>query len=144
MLLSDKRRSTEDTGAMPPTLPIPKPVLVELFAHASSAARIIGHLDDRGGTHVERLADHIDALAHKLGGLLGTHYLTVEPLPADDETAQPATAVSPIDEFRQLMMSHVALRLWICRRRRSAGARRSRESTQQPRSEPPSARAGSP
>jgi hypothetical protein len=44
-------------------------VLVGLLAHATSAARLVGHLDDAiaGGP----LADHVDAIVHVLSELLG-------------------------------------------------------------------------
>ena len=93
---------------MPPTFQVSRPVFVDLFAHASSAASIVGHLDERGGAQVvERLAYHIDAIVHELSELLGTHHLTVEPLPADE--APPATALLPTDELRQLMARADAL-----------------------------------
>jgi hypothetical protein len=73
-------------------LQVPKPVLVALLAHASSAARIVGHLDGRDGSPaVERLADHIDAIVHGLSELLGDPHLIAQPAPADDATTQPAT-----------------------------------------------------
>lgn len=74
---------------------VPKPVLVDLLAHASSAARIVGHLDDRHGTPLEQLSDHVDALVHGLCELLGEHRLTTEPTPSDEET-------DVVGEFRQL------------------------------------------
>jgi hypothetical protein len=47
-------------------------VLVGLLAHASSAARILGHLGDRdGSTALEQLSDHVDTLAHGLSELIG-------------------------------------------------------------------------
>ena len=68
----------------PPSLEVPKLVLVDLLAYASSAARIVGHLDDRhGSTALEQLSDHIDALVHGLCELLGEHRRTVE-LASDD------------------------------------------------------------
>jgi hypothetical protein len=63
----------------PPSLEVPKLVLVDLLAYASSAAHIVGHLDERhGSTALEQLSDHIDALVHGLCELLGEHRRTVE------------------------------------------------------------------
>jgi hypothetical protein len=88
---------------MPPSLHVPKLVLVELLAHASSAARIVGHLDDRDRSPaVEQLSDHVDALVHGLSELLGGHRLTDEPVQADEET-------NAVDELRQLMARADAL-----------------------------------
>ena len=62
----------------PPSLHVPEPALVDLLAYASSAARIVGHLDDRdGSTALEQLSDHIDALVHGLC----EHRLTGEVVP---------------------------------------------------------------
>jgi hypothetical protein len=73
-------------------LQAPEPVLVELLAHASSATRIIGHLDGRDGSPaVERLADHVDAIVHGLSELLGDPHLIAQPAPADEATRQLAT-----------------------------------------------------
>ena len=78
-------------------LQVPKPVLGELLAHASSAARIVGHLDDRERSPaVEQLSDHVDALVHGLGELVGGHRLTDEPVQAEQET-------NAVDELRQLI-----------------------------------------
>jgi hypothetical protein len=72
----------------------PHLVLVELLAHASSAAHIVGHLDDRdGSTTLEQLSDHVDALVHGLSELLGDHRLTAEVAPDDDATTQPDPVV---------------------------------------------------
>lgn len=50
-------------------LTIDRAVLVGLLAHATSAARLVGHLDDAiaGGP----LADHVDAMVHVLSELFG-------------------------------------------------------------------------
>jgi len=71
---------------MPPSLHIPKLLLVELLAHASSAARIVGHLDKcDDSTTVEQLSNHVDALVHGLSELLGEHRRTTEPASKDKE-----------------------------------------------------------
>ncbi len=76
---------------------VPKIALVDLLAHASSAARIAGHLDDRdGSTALEQLSGHIDALAHGLSELLGDHRLTAELQPTAEET-------NTVDALRHLM-----------------------------------------
>jgi hypothetical protein len=88
---------------MPPSLHVPKLVLVDLLAHASSAARIVGHLDDRDGSvTLEQLSSHVDALVHGLSGLLGEHRSTSELAPEHDET-------DVIDELRQHMARADAL-----------------------------------
>src|SRR4051812_7915927 len=47
----------------PPSLEVPKLVLVDLLASASSAARIVGHLDDRDdSTALQQLSESVDAL----------------------------------------------------------------------------------
>ena len=71
-------------------------VLVDLLAHASSAARIVGHLGDSDDSNLEQLSDHVDALVHGLSELFGANRLTDEPAPDDDET-------DVVDELRQLM-----------------------------------------
>jgi len=93
---------------MPPTIPVPRTVLIELFARASSAARIIGYLGDRGSPVVERLIGHVDAIAQELGELLGAVHLTVEPLRTDAEKT-PSGALSRAGELRQLMAKADAL-----------------------------------
>ena len=81
----------------PPSLHVPKLVLIDLLAYASSAARIVGHLDDcNDSTTFEQLSDHVDALVHGLSELLGGHRLTAAPAPEDDEP-------DVVDELRQLM-----------------------------------------
>jgi hypothetical protein len=88
---------------MPPSLHVPKLVLVELLAHASSAARIVGHLDDRDRSPaIEQLSDQIDAIVHGLSQLLGGYRLTAEPASDDEET-------NAIDKLRQLMARADAL-----------------------------------
>jgi hypothetical protein len=77
-------------------------VLVDLLAHASSAARIVGHLEDSDGSNLEQLSDHVDALVHGLGELFGDHRPTDEPAPDDDEADM-------VDELRQLMARADAL-----------------------------------
>jgi hypothetical protein len=48
---------------------IERTTLVAMLGHASSAARIVGHLDDARAAGP--LADHVDALVHELSELLG-------------------------------------------------------------------------
>ena len=95
---------------MPSMLPISRSVLVELFARASSAARIVDDLDGRAGSNaVERLAGHIEAIVHELGELIGAYHLTVEPLPSDEAPTQSTVTLPPVDELRQLMARADAL-----------------------------------
>jgi hypothetical protein len=76
-------------------LPVPKLVLVDLLVHASSAARIVGHLEGQGGSPaLEQLSDHVDAIVHGVSELLGNQRLTAEPVPADEET-------NAVDELRR-------------------------------------------
>jgi hypothetical protein len=66
--------------------PVARPVLVDLLAHASSAAGIVGHLDDRSDSStLEQLSDHVDALVHGLSELLAEHRRTTVPAPEDEE-----------------------------------------------------------
>jgi hypothetical protein len=77
--------------------------LLDLLTQASSAARIVGHLDDcDGSTTLEQLSDHIDALVHGLGELLGEHRVTAELVPDHGETDM-------VGELRQLMARADAL-----------------------------------
>jgi hypothetical protein len=86
-----------------PSLQIPKPVLVDLLASASSAARIVGHLDGHDdSTTLRQLSDHVDALVHRLSELLGAHQQIDELAPDNDETDR-------LDELRQLMARADAL-----------------------------------
>jgi hypothetical protein len=72
---------------------VSKPALVDLLGHASSAARVVGQLDDHDGSAtLEQLSDHVDALVHGLSELVGEHRLA-----SDDD----GTGV--VDELRQLM-----------------------------------------
>lgn len=88
---------------VPPSLHVSKLVLVDLLAHASSAARIIGHLDNRDDSAtIEQFSRHVDALVHGLGQLLGGHQQTAELVPENDET-------DVIDELRQHMARADAL-----------------------------------
>lgn len=53
-------------------LTVNRDTLEELLQHAAVAARIVGHLDGgRLDAAVGPLGDHIDAIAHELGELLG-------------------------------------------------------------------------
>jgi hypothetical protein len=60
-------------------------VLVDLLAHASSAARIVGHLEDSDDSNLEQLSDHVDALVHGLSELFGEHRPTTKPAPGEEE-----------------------------------------------------------
>lgn len=83
--------------------PAPKPVLVDLLAHASCAARIVGHLDDFDDpSTLEQLSDHVDALVHGLSELLGRHRVTGDPAPDDNEQEM-------LEELRLLMARANAL-----------------------------------
>jgi hypothetical protein len=66
-------------------LQVPRATLVELLGHASSAARIVGHLDDAraGGP----LSDHVDTLVHVLSELLGAPRASAT-LDEDDEPTE--------------------------------------------------------
>jgi hypothetical protein len=86
-----------------PSLHVSKLAVVDLLAHASSAAHIAGHLDDRdGSTALVQLSDHVDALVHGLSELLGDDRRSAKAAPTDGE----ATAV---DELRELMARAEAL-----------------------------------
>jgi len=78
-------------------------VLVDLLAHASSAARIVGHLDNNDdSTTLDQLSNHVDALVHGLSELLGEHRLTTELARSDKET-------DVIGELRRLIARADAL-----------------------------------
>ncbi|HWO22451.1 MAG TPA: hypothetical protein VNO30_27020 [Kofleriaceae bacterium] len=77
-------------------------VLVDLLAHASAAARIVGHREDSNDSNREQLSDHVDALVHGLSELFGDHRLTDKPAPDGDEA-------DVVDELRQLMARADAL-----------------------------------
>jgi hypothetical protein len=75
-------------------------ILENLLKHAASAARHVGSIEERvdGALAVGPLADHIDAIVHELGELLGDPHLIGERVPnpdelviafADDESTQP-------------------------------------------------------
>jgi hypothetical protein len=86
-----------------PSLHIPKLAVVDLLAHASSAARIAGHLDDcAGSTTFVQLSEHVDALVHGLSELLSDDRRSAKAAPADDET-------NAVDELRELMARADAL-----------------------------------
>lgn len=61
---------------------IDRAILVALLGHASSAARIVGHLDD--ACAAGPLADHVDAIVHELSELLGAPRAR-----SDDEDDEP-------------------------------------------------------
>jgi hypothetical protein len=81
---------------------VPKPVLIDLLAHASSAARIVGHLDRGDSTTLEQLSDHVDALVHGLSELFGQRRPTTNLASDQGET-------DPTDELRQIMARADAL-----------------------------------
>jgi len=60
-------------------LAVDRATLERLRAHAASAARLIGHID---ALATGPLADHVDALAHELGELLGNPHLIAVPVPS--------------------------------------------------------------
>lgn len=68
-------------------------VLVDLLVHASSAARLVGHLGNDDDS-LKQLSDHVDALVHGVSALLDEHRLIPELAP--DKT-------DVIDELRHLM-----------------------------------------
>lgn len=87
----------------PPSLHVPKPVVIDLLAHASSAARIVGHLDNcDDSTTLEQLSNHVDVLVHGLSELLGAHRLTTKPAPDDEEP-------DLVDELRERLETADAL-----------------------------------
>lgn len=100
----------------PPSREVPKLALVDLLARASSAAHIVGRLEDcDGSTAVEQLADHIDALVHGLCELVGEHRRAGELAPGNGEHRR-AGAMAPGDgemdafgELRQCMARADAL-----------------------------------
>jgi hypothetical protein len=65
-------------------LTIDRATLERLHAHASSSARLIGHID---ALATGPLADHVDALAHELGELLGNPHLIAAPVPIARSTS---------------------------------------------------------
>jgi len=64
-------------------LTIDRATLERLHAHAASASRLIGHID---ALATGPLADHVDALAHELGELLGNPHLIAAPVPSARST----------------------------------------------------------
>jgi hypothetical protein len=87
----------------PPSVNVPKLVLVDLLASASSAARIVGHLDNcDDSTTLEQLSNHVDALVHGLSELLGEQRLTTKPAPDDEEP-------DVVDELRERLETADAL-----------------------------------
>ena len=77
----------------------PAPALADLLGHASSAARVVGQLDDRDDrAALEQLSDHVDAIVHGLSELVGEHRLAT----VDDEAAV-------VDELRHFMARADAL-----------------------------------
>src|SRR4051812_45889794 len=62
---------------------IDRATLERLHALASSAARLVGHSD---ALATGPLADHVDALAHELGELLGNPHLSAAPVPSARST----------------------------------------------------------
>jgi hypothetical protein len=78
---------------------VDRTLLLDLLAHASSSARIVGHLDDTPA--VEQLADDIDAIVHRLSELLGNPHLIAAPVPS----ARPTFA---LDVTPDAVPDHVA------------------------------------
>lgn len=73
--MTDFRVEMSDNRVM--ELAMNRTIVENLLAHAVSAARIVGHLDERvASAFVEELADHIDAIVHELSELLGNPSLT--------------------------------------------------------------------
>jgi hypothetical protein len=64
-------------------LTIDRATLERLHAHASSAARLVGHSD---ALATGPLADHVDAIAYELGELLGNPHLIAAPVPSARST----------------------------------------------------------
>jgi hypothetical protein len=79
-------------------LTLDRSILVDVLAHATSAARIVGHLD---APAIEPLADHIDAIVHELSELLGNPHLITAPVPS----ARPTFA---LDVTPDAVPEHVA------------------------------------
>jgi hypothetical protein len=50
-------------------VPVPERVLIDLLAHAASAAHLLGHLDSADAALV---ADHLDAIVHEISEVLGS------------------------------------------------------------------------
>jgi len=61
-------------------LTIDRATLEKLLAHAASAARIVGHLDD--AVAVGPLGNHVDAIVHGLTELLGDPHTLAAPVPS--------------------------------------------------------------
>jgi hypothetical protein len=125
----DPRPHVAPTAPTPPaprphvaTIEVSRRALVELHAHASTAAYIFGHIDEGPvSPAIERLAVHIDAMAHGIGGLLQGAPIAHAPAapvddaaPADvpttdaptpdalaaDASADDATTALPLDRWR--------------------------------------------
>ena len=87
----------------PTSVHVPKLVLVDLLASASSAARLVGHLDNcDDSTTLEQLSNHVDTLVHGLSELLAEHRRTPEPAPKDKEP-------NLVDELREHLETADAL-----------------------------------
>lgn len=66
---------------------IPAHILEDLLLHASSASRLVGHLDDAANPDlIAQLGDHVDTVVHGLTELLG-----------DPRTLAAPDAVAPDD-----------------------------------------------
>jgi len=72
---SDNGNGSVDERA-PGSLILARSTLEKLHQHATAAARIVGHID---ALVTSPLADHIDAIAHELGELLGNPHLGSSP-----------------------------------------------------------------
>jgi hypothetical protein len=58
--------------------------LEKLLAHATSAARIVGHSDDT--IAADQLGEHVDAIVHELSELLGNPHPIADPVPSARST----------------------------------------------------------
>src|SRR5512140_2452422 len=77
-------------------LTIDRATLERLHAHASSAARLVGHID---ALATGPLADHVDALAHELGELLGNPHLIAASVPSARSTFALHVALDGVPEL---------------------------------------------
>jgi hypothetical protein len=84
-LISHVRTSNEaNPGAMRSKITLDRSTLETLLNHATSAAQLVGHLDD--AIAAGPLGDHVDAIAHGLTELLGDRHKLAAPeavAPAD-------------------------------------------------------------
>jgi hypothetical protein len=51
---------------------LPRSTIVQLLGHATAAARLVGHLDDKAQPElIRQIGEHADTIAHELAELLG-------------------------------------------------------------------------